>query len=152
MPDIYQGTEFHTDYLVDPDNRRKVDYAARQAALDRIGRGAIDSPDHEKLHIISTALRIRKNIDPAASYLPVMASGEKDRYMLGMMRGEDMIALVTRQPIGLKDAGGWGDTTVALPAGIWEDQLNRCRVHEGQVRLDDLFSARGQALLTRMTT
>ncbi|WCZ36397.1 Maltooligosyl trehalose synthase [Corynebacterium heidelbergense] len=152
VPDIYQGTEFHTDYLVDPDNRRKVDYAARQAALDRIGRGAIDSPDHEKLHIISTALRIRKNIDPAASYLPVMASGEKDRYMLGMMRGEDMIALVTRQPIGLKDAGGWGDTTVALPAGIWEDQLNRCRVHEGQVRLDDLFSARGQALLTRMTT
>ncbi len=36
IPDVYQGTELWDDSLVDPDNRRPVDYAARRAALDRV--------------------------------------------------------------------------------------------------------------------
>ena len=151
IPDIYQGTEFFTDSLVDPDNRRRVDYDEREEALERISRGDIRTDDDERLAMIVKALNVRtqKELDEA-SYLPVMARGELYRAVLGMMRGEDVITLVTRRPITVERAGGWGNTTVTLPEGLWEDQLASGAMWQGEVKVADLFSERGQALLTKL--
>src|SRR5262249_3096748 len=53
IPDVYQGTELWDDSLVDPDNRRPVDYAARRAALDGL--------QHPKIRVVTTALRLRRS-------------------------------------------------------------------------------------------
>lgn len=52
IPDVYQGTELWDDSLVDPDNRRPVDYAARRAALHEL--------QHPKIRVVTTALRVRR--------------------------------------------------------------------------------------------
>lgn len=151
IPDIYQGTEFFTDYLVDPDNRRPVDFDAREEALERISRGDISSDDDERLALIHTALNVRAHHElDTATYVPVMAQGTFYRAVMGMMRGDDVIAVVTRRPITVQRAGGWADTTITLPEGLWEDQLPGGRMWEGNVRIADLFANHGQALLTRL--
>ena len=151
IPDIYQGTEFFTDSLVDPDNRRKVDFDARLDTLDRVSRGDITTPDEQRLSLIATALRVRSHWDlDEESYLPVMAKGSLYRSIVGMLRGDNVITLVTRRPITVERAEVWGDTTVVLPEGLWEDQLRGGTIWQGEVQLKDVFADRGQALLTRM--
>ena len=51
IPDVYQGTELWDDSLVDPDNRRAVDYAAR--------RDALKSLQHSKIRVVTAALQLR---------------------------------------------------------------------------------------------
>ena len=70
VPDVYQGTELWEDSLVDPDNRRPVDYTAHAEALKTLR--------HPKLRVVAGALRLRR--DRAASvtdggYTPVLADG-----------------------------------------------------------------------------
>ncbi|QNH95880.1 malto-oligosyltrehalose synthase [Corynebacterium anserum] len=151
IPDIYQGTEFFTDSLVDPDNRRPVDYEQRMDAIERVSRGDIRNKDDERINLIAKALRVRTNHNlDEASYLPVMAQGELCRAVLGMMRGNSVITLVTRRPLTVERAGGWGDTTITLPDGLWEDQLTSGSMWQGEVKATDLFSERGQVLLTKL--
>ena len=146
IPDIYQGTEALTDHLVDPDNRRPVDFNALEATLERVSRGDIRTRDDERMHLVATALRVRKqfNLD-GAKYLPVMASGKYERHLLGMLRGKDVMALVTRRPRTVPD---WEDTTVSLPEGVWEELLGG-GMFKGTVKLATLFKDRPQAILTR---
>lgn len=146
IPDIYQGTEVFTDHLVDPDNRRPVDFDALEAILERVSRGDIRTRDDERMHLVTTALRVRQqfNLD-GAKYLPVMATGTYERHLLGMLRGEDVMVLVTRRPRTVPD---WGDTTVTLPEGMWEEQLGG-GMFAGTVKLATLFKNRPQAILTR---
>ena len=146
IPDIYQGTEVFTDHLVDPDNRRPVDFDALEAILERVSRGDICTRDDERMHLVTTALRVRQqfNLD-GAKYLPVMAAGTYERHLLGMLRGEDVMVLVTRRPRTVPD---WEDTTVTLPEGMWEDQLGG-GMFAGTVKLATLFKDRPQAILTR---
>lgn len=146
IPDIYQGTEILTDHLVDPDNRRPVDFRALEDTLERVGRGDIRSRDDERMHLVTTALRVRKQFQlDHTKYLPVMAAGQYERHLLGMLRGEDVMVLVTRRPRTLPD---WADTTVTLPEGMWEEQLGG-GMFEGTVKLSTLFKIRPQAILTR---
>ena len=146
IPDIYQGTEALTDHLVDPDNRRKVDFDALEDSLERVSRGDIRSRDDERMHLVTTALRVRKQFElDEAKYLPVMAAGTYERHSLGMLRGEDVMVLVTRRP---RRVQGWEDTTVTLPEGMWEEQLGG-GMFEGTVKLATLFKHRPQAILTR---
>lgn len=146
IPDIYQGTEVFTDHLVDPDNRRPVDFDALEAILERVSRGDIRTRDDERMHLVTTALRVRQqfNLD-GAKYLPVMAAGTYERHLLGMLRGEDVMVLVTRRPRTVPD---WGDTTVTLPEGMWEEQLGG-GMFAGTVKLATLFKNHPQAILTR---
>ena len=69
MPDVYQGTELWEDSLVDPDNRRPVDFTARRAAL---------ADGHPKLDVVTAALRLRRR-RPASllsgEYRPLIADG-----------------------------------------------------------------------------
>ena len=156
IPDTYQGTEFLEDSLVDPDNRRFVDYAARSRALDQVRRGDVDPADGDvvKLMVTHHALTLRNERPESfvgGTYQPVFAEGSGERYLVGNARGpvggdQDVITLVTRRPIGLERDGGWGDTTITLPEGIWTDRFTG-NAWSGTVTVAAMFGTFPVALL-----
>src|SRR5947209_3407682 len=119
IPDVYQGQELGELSLVDPDNRRPVDYATRSQLLEELPSGP------PKLRVTAAALRLRRDRPAtfAAGYAPVEATGAAARHVLAFRRGDDVISVATRLPVGLQRAGGWGDTALTLPAGSWRDVL-----------------------------
>ncbi|MDQ4079905.1 MAG: malto-oligosyltrehalose synthase, partial [Gemmatimonadota bacterium] len=142
-PDIYQGDEMWNLTLVDPDNRRAVDFDARRAALERIdaalngGDAAAACADmlrhvadgRIKLHVTRTALRLRRqsaDVFIRGSYHSLEAKGEKAQHLLAFMRrspGGAVITAGTRLPLSLAGAAGiptglaWGDSTIILQGG-----------------------------------
>lgn len=118
IPDVYQGSELWDDSLVDPDNRRPVDYAARRAALKELR--------HPKVRVVTTALRLRRSHPDSflrGGYVPVLASGEANEHVVAFRRGEDIVVAVTRWTVRLSETG-WGNTVVPLPGGSWTDALS----------------------------
>lgn len=156
IPDTYQGTEFLEDALVDPDNRRFVDYDARARALEKVRRGEVDPEDGDvvKLMVTHHALTLRNERPESfvgGTYQPVFAEGAGERYLVGNARGpvggaQDVITLVTRRPIGLERDGGWGDTTITLPEGIWTDRFTG-NAWSGTVTVASVFGTFPVALL-----
>ncbi|MFD6951568.1 malto-oligosyltrehalose synthase [Nocardiopsis sp. TSRI0078] len=133
VPDLYQGTELWDLSLVDPDNRRPVDYQARTDLLARLEEGwrpPVDATGAAKLHLVRTCLRVRRELRPEG-YLPLAASGPADRHALAFARTSrgaghpDLAVVATRLPLTLAEAGGWADTALALPSGpgTWTDRL-----------------------------
>lgn len=158
VPDIYQGCEFFTDSLVDPDNRRFVDYTARSQKLAKLAEVDFDADtdrDTRKLAVVAAALRTRKQRPECfvgAEYQAVYAVGPAEAHMVGFARGTSqrdlqVIAVATRKPIALERRGGWADTTLTLPDGTWEDALTG-RSYSGTVLLSDLLASLPTALLT----
>ena len=143
VPDVYQGTELWDDSLVDPDNRRPVNYRIRRAALD-----AASDP---KLRVVNAALRLRRE-KPAAfvggRYRPLLAQGSASAHVAAFLRGSDVITAATRHSIRLAETG-WDNTLLPLPAGTWQDRLGAGRF-SGQVSPADLFSELPVALLERI--
>ncbi|HWM03729.1 MAG TPA: malto-oligosyltrehalose synthase, partial [Actinophytocola sp.] len=153
VPDVYQGTELFDLSLVDPDNRRDVDYALRADLLSRLESGwlpEIDDTGAVKLHVVRTVLRQRRS-SPAlfAGYRPLPADGPAARHALAFMRSPNLVAVATRLPVALSQTG-WQDTVLALPAGQdrWTDQLTN-RPVPPTVPLADLLDRYPVALLTR---
>ncbi|MEJ5927422.1 malto-oligosyltrehalose synthase [Corynebacterium sp. H128] len=160
IPDIYQGNEFFTDSLVDPDNRAFVDYTARSQKLGILQEnGALDAElaadaDMAKLAVVNAALHTRLEHPESfegADYQAVYAVGPNETHLVGMARGKSqrdlqVIAVATRKPIQLERAGGWGDTTVTLPAGTWCDKLSG-REFSGDVLVSQLLETLPTALL-----
>jgi (1->4)-alpha-D-glucan 1-alpha-D-glucosylmutase len=142
IPDVYQGTELWDDSLVDPDNRRAVDYATRRAALKSL--------QHKKIRIVKAALRMRRARPEtflAGGYLPVLAAGVAADHVVAFRRSDDVLVAATRWTVRLAETG-WGDTVVAVPAGSWTDALTG-RVLSGSVPAADLFAELPVALLER---
>jgi (1->4)-alpha-D-glucan 1-alpha-D-glucosylmutase len=136
IPDTYQGCELWDDSLVDPDNRRPVDYDARRAALaeveatpdagalwtDQQGSGL---PKHA-LQRAGFALRRRRPgaFGPDGAYEPAATSSER---VLAFTRGGEVLVAVPRFPFaGLDDAA-----TVAVPPGTWRSVLTPTEVTGG---------------------
>lgn len=117
VPDVYQGSELWETSLVDPDNRRPVDFDERRLYLAAIDAGAhppIDSTGAAKLLVTSRALRLRRDHPGLFTrYAPVEALGPAARHLVGFDSGE-VVTLATRLPVGLAKAGGWGDTSIVL--------------------------------------
>ena len=149
VPDVYQGTELWDDSLVDPDNRRPVDFATRTGLLGGLAEPPpIDGTGAAKLWLVRQALRLRRDRpDLFTGYTPVPVDGPSADHLVAFDRG-GAITLATRLSIRLADAGGWRDTAVRLPDGGWTDQLSGER-HAGVVRVDDLLDAYPVALLAR---
>lgn len=131
VPDLYQGTELWDLSLVDPDNRRPVDFTTRQALLERLERGRlpdIDATGAVKLHVVREALHLRRERD-LSGYRPLRASGAAAAHALAFARGPDLdvATVATRLPLGLAAGGGWADTVLPLPSGPgrWRDLLTR---------------------------
>ena len=147
VPDVYQGTELWDDSLVDPDNRRPVDFARRIRLLEELGNGppSIDETGAAKLWITRQALRLRRaRPDWFNGYRPVVASGAAHDHLIGFDRGGAM-TVATRLPVGLASSAGWRDTTVELP-GSCVDVLTGRRWSE-TVAVEDLLAAYPVALL-----
>ncbi len=142
IPDIYQGTELWDDSLVDPDNRRPVDYAARRAALKEL--------QHPKIRVVTTALRLRRSRPDSFlhdKYLPVLASGEASDHVVAFRRGDDILVAVTRWTVRLAETG-WGNTVVPLPDGSWTDTLTGAMA-SGPTSAAELFADLPVVLLER---
>ncbi|MGO9042014.1 MAG: malto-oligosyltrehalose synthase [Mycobacterium sp.] len=142
VPDVYQGTELWDDSLVDPDNRRPVDYAARRAELE-----AMRDP---KMRVVTTALRLRRarpDVFLGGSYAPVLASGDAAEHVVAFRRGDDVLVAVTRWTVRLKDSG-WGNTVVPLPEGSWTDTLTGATA-SGPTSAAQLFADLPVVLLER---
>ncbi|MDQ1684148.1 MAG: (1-_4)-alpha-D-glucan 1-alpha-D-glucosylmutase [Frankiaceae bacterium] len=139
VPDVYQGQELPDFSLVDPDNRRPVDYDARRRALD--------TPASEpKLLVTTRALRLRRERPEtfAGSYEPPPES----EHAVAFVRGGEVITVATRLPVGLRKNGGWGDARLNLPPGRWRDVLTD-RSTDGD--LADLLDPLPVALLVKDT-
>ncbi len=107
VPDVYQGTELWDLSLVDPDNRRPVDFELAAASLA--------DASNPKQAITAEALRLRRDRPELfTSYSPLVAEGPAADHLLAFDRG-GAVTLVTRLPLGLAAKGGWGETTVTLP-------------------------------------
>ncbi|MCB8839057.1 malto-oligosyltrehalose synthase [Aurantimonas sp. VKM B-3413] len=143
IPDIYQGTEFYDFSLVDPDNRRPVDFAVRSEAM-----GSETSWDEAcetwrsgwiKAKVTRAGLAMR-NRNPElfarGAYVPLAAEGDLADHVVAFARideeaGKAAIAIAPRLCLSLLDgrvdimpAGGrWGDTSVALPQVLQDCSL-----------------------------
>ncbi len=150
VPDVYQGSELWETSLVDPDNRRPVDYALRRDYLARIDDGwlpEVDETGAAKLLVTSRALRLRRD-EPGRffRYAPVPAFGARAGHVIAFDRGE-AVTVATRLPLGLADAGGWEDTTIVLAGRPVVDLLTGIRFDGGSIRLADLLARYPVALL-----
>ncbi len=155
VPDVYQGSELWEQSLVDPDNRRPVDYEARAALLESVAGGerptlvgGVDDAGSAKLLLTRAGLVARRDrAELFTGYSPVEVTGEAADHALAFDRG-GAITVVTRLPLGLAARGGWGDTALSLPSGEWVEQLSGSTL-SGAVPLADLLADHPVALLLR---
>ena len=156
--DVYQGSELWELSLVDPDNRRPVDFDKRAACLETLDhtppparpRGPDDS-GAAKLWVVRNALRLRRDRPELfTGHTPLHAGGPAADHLLAFDRG-GAITLGTRLPLGLQRRGGWADTALALPPGRWRDLLagDEGRPVEGETAVGELLAALPVALLVR---
>jgi (1->4)-alpha-D-glucan 1-alpha-D-glucosylmutase len=148
VPDTYQGGELWDFSMVDPDNRRPVDWRQRQHLLTELRRrfapGTADRQafaelaahwrdGREKLFLVWRALQLRAErpaLFAGGSYVPLATSGRHAERLIAFARvgdSETAVAVAPRLVAPLVRNGGaidWEDTAVALPAdGAWQDVL-----------------------------
>jgi (1->4)-alpha-D-glucan 1-alpha-D-glucosylmutase len=152
VPDTYQGTELVDLSLVDPDNRRPVDFDERRDRLARLRAGEPPRDlDDEKLLVTHSALRLRRELRDsfadAGDHQPLASTS---RHVVGYVRGGEVAVLATRAARRLEVTGGWADATVTLPKGLWRDELTST-LHGGEVNLvSEVLTDLPVALLRRV--
>ena len=150
VPDVYQGSELWEMSLVDPDNRRPIDFDLRRLFLMAIDGGTlpeIDESGAAKLLVTSRALRLRRDHQELFSrYAPLPAYGPAAGHAVVFDRG-DVVAVATRLPVGLEAAGGWRDTTVQLAKRPIVDVITGREFEGGTLPLADILRRYPVALL-----
>jgi (1->4)-alpha-D-glucan 1-alpha-D-glucosylmutase len=142
VPDIYQGDELPYRALVDPDNRRPVDWHWHQAMLRRLMGGS--SPDREtwKMFLILRLLGLRARrpeVFASGSYEPLDAGPEVCAFLRG---GQVLVA------VALSDAPP--EASLAVPGGRWHDVLRgEERALRSGILASELLDDRGIAVLER---
>ena len=178
VPDTYQGTEIYDFSLVDPDNRRPVDYAARERMLSVLDnksatiREMIDAKEDGriKLLIVSRALRLRRDWPEVFSgaYEPLETVGLQADHIFSYARtaGDRVVLIaVPRLVVGLlKGQNGvptwpteWGDTAIRLPdqwrGREWENVFTGEKLTAGTaLAAGDVFASFPVALLVLLPT
>ena len=174
VPDIYQGCEMWDLSLVDPDNRRPVDYEIRAAALTELRRQA-GQPGRPQEAVEPGCWRVgrtRRSSSPSPRCCWICAAcrricstpvamrrcqsrGQKSERALGYFRsggGERVAVLVARFP-GLRDLDpDWSGTTASLPEGRWTDWLTGRRYEGGAIDLASLFEILPAVVLRQSET
>ncbi len=156
VPDFYQGCELWDLSLVDPDNRRPVDYSLRRCLLTKLQ--GMESQDIEtllrhlmedpadgaiKLYVTSRALRFRRanhRLLSKGTYLPLRAAGDRQNHVVSFARvlgKHSAIAIAGRFFMGL----GAG-TQQPLGAGVWGDSVLQLRREFGNHAYRDVFTHR----------
>jgi (1->4)-alpha-D-glucan 1-alpha-D-glucosylmutase len=157
VPDIYQGCDLWDLSLVDPDNRRPVDYDLRRRLMGELeGRSPEDiwarrAEGLPKLWLIQRALAARREHAAAfgarGAYEPLAAQGAKATHVVAFVRGGVVVSIAPRLVIGLGD--DWGDTSLDLPAGRWRDALSGEPHAGGALALGEALRRFPVALLVR---
>ena len=179
VPDFYQGTEMWDLSLVDPDNRRPVDYVMRHRALESLREQAVSRGEtavcrevlrtmedgRVKLWTIHRALQLRNRIPEVfrkGGYSPVEVSRDCAKHIVAFLRGGRVLAVVPRfaytrmegrpeLPLGAM----WGDGELMIPelAGVSMENVftgSVLRVGEqGRIPLRSIFADFPVALLAR---
>jgi (1->4)-alpha-D-glucan 1-alpha-D-glucosylmutase len=171
VPDLYQGNEIWDYSLVDPDNRRPVDYAKRREMLETLATATQDEvmrtwPDGRiKLFLTQRVLRFRRehaDLFQRGEYLPLRASGLFAECCVGFARclaNQWMVVIAPRlsSRVGFPPIGElWKDTIIELPEtpslkGLHD--LFTCRptpLKHRQVKLADTLSVLPFAVLTNL--
>lgn len=155
VPDVYQGTELFEYSLVDPDNRRPVDWERRKELLARIDEQPlphIDATGAAKLLVTASALRLRRyRPEVFSGYRALTVDGPAARHAVAFARSASLVAVAARLPVGLAARGGWADTVLPLPDGSadWHDVITGAAVDGAAPRLSDLLRYYPVALLVR---
>jgi (1->4)-alpha-D-glucan 1-alpha-D-glucosylmutase len=161
MPDLYQGGELWDLSLVDPDNRRPVDYELRKRLLcelkqmtgNDVAAQVMVRADEglPKMWTIHKALEVRRErpdcFDGDAEYTPLEVDGAKHDHVIAYLRGEDVLTVVPRLIVKLDES--WKDTIVVLPKGRWRNRLTGGVVAGGVIPMKMLLKDFPVALLVR---
>jgi (1->4)-alpha-D-glucan 1-alpha-D-glucosylmutase len=153
IPDFYQGSELRHDALVDPDNRRPVDLAARARSLSELARAGRprlgDDLGVAKLWTIHRVLAARRAAPSAfaAQYRALAASGTHAHRVFAFARGEDLVTVVPRLGVRAED---WRDTSIALGPGAWRDALSDREISGGTHPVAELWRDLPIALYLRV--
>lgn len=160
IPDIYQGTEFWDLSLVDPDNRRPVDYIIRNECLEEIQQANLSQLWKErfngkiKLWLTQLLLQQRKqlkNLFDKGEYIPLKIKGSYKKHIIAYLRKHQGDYLIVVLPLGLaeicdKNIKGfnWENTKVIIPDNAplyWKNILdgNKQKIKQGQIVIKNLF-------------
>jgi (1->4)-alpha-D-glucan 1-alpha-D-glucosylmutase len=168
VPDIYQGAELWDFSLVDPDNRRPVDFAARAAALRgrRGWKAQLKAwPDGTLKQRVLARLLAARTDAPAlfaeGDYRALGTAGARAAHVLGFIRrrhDERLAVAVPRLLAPHLEPGAWSlgtfwrDTRLDLPAGRWQDVLTGVVVEAGGsgVPVPELFATLPVAVLRNL--
>jgi (1->4)-alpha-D-glucan 1-alpha-D-glucosylmutase len=156
IPDTYQGAELWDLSLVDPDNRRPVDYELRRrllSELDHLTPEQILERSDEglpKLWTIRQTVRTRctqaASFGPEAAYRALWPSGPKAAHLVAFQRGSNVITVAQRL---LMSVGDWDSTVIEIPDGTWRNQLTGDVHAGGKVEIGAVLKRFPVALLTR---
>jgi (1->4)-alpha-D-glucan 1-alpha-D-glucosylmutase len=165
VPDFFQGTEFWDFSLVDPDNRRPVDFAARQSALTAEGEWQELkrnwSDGRIKLALTRRLLAIRNRFAPLferGDYRPLPVRGPDAQHIIAFARcyEQEAIIVVVGRHFGPLTRGGrtwpdrfdWRASILANGFASLRDLL-ACRepLSEGEIAISDLLRAVPLAVL-----
>ncbi|HSN42194.1 MAG TPA: malto-oligosyltrehalose synthase [Burkholderiales bacterium] len=160
VPDIYQGNELWEFSLVDPDNRRPVDYRQRQLLLQELKtlfsippgevagrvRGLLDAMEdgRAKLYVTWRALQFRQRwpqLFQKGEYVPLVAEGERARHVVAFARRHESMGVIAVAPRLFAALAGdveklpasteaWGDTAIQIPWLAAGEKL--CNVIDGR--------------------
>jgi (1->4)-alpha-D-glucan 1-alpha-D-glucosylmutase len=156
VPDLYQGSELWDLSLVDPDNRRPVDFALRRRLMSADGPPTSDDDaGRSKLWLIRQALALRArrpaDLAGAAPYRPLAAEGPAAEHVVAYQRGDGVVAVTPRLTRRLAADGGWRGTQLALPSGRWRDVMSGPEVAGPALLLEAGLGRFPVALLERVS-
>ncbi|MFC5370035.1 malto-oligosyltrehalose synthase [Arcanobacterium bovis] len=156
VSDLYQGQEITRNSLVDPDNRRDVDYSHLADLLDELdahGLGSNPDLDAEKMWITSRMTRLRRGKPRLASadyeYRPLPVT-TAHAFAFARMKDDDaVIGVFARHVSTLEKSGGFSQHTVVIPDGVWRNIFTGQEIEGGSVLLSDLLKVFPAAVLER---
>jgi (1->4)-alpha-D-glucan 1-alpha-D-glucosylmutase len=168
IPDLYQGSELWDLSLVDPDNRRPVDYRTRRELLQQQQgslRPGSDDPASmltdwdaglPKLHVIAEGLGVRRSsaaaFAPGSTYTSLRATGAGADRLLAFARGDAddphrVVIVVPRLTLAVTP--DWSATSLELGQGEWANELSGSPVRGPRPMLREVFGEFPVALLER---
>ncbi|OHB55741.1 MAG: malto-oligosyltrehalose synthase [Planctomycetes bacterium GWF2_42_9] len=156
VPDLYQGTELWDLNLVDPDNRRPVNYQIRKnifkeiqtmsavQALKKLDTGLAKM--FVIYHCLKTRKKYYKNFGNESSYIPLEITGRKSSHIICFCRGSKVITVAPRLLMSLNS--DWADTTLSLHSGIWVNVFTEKR-YESCAKIKSMLREFPLALLVK---